>query len=150
MIDTGMEWICQGLLAPMVYRLLQLNSISGDGDAKVLGSNTELIHFLSDTHERWRHLGRILGRVISLDPGGDLMLGGCYLAATGQSENQQGFVSGVMRTILDHQNFVVWTTESLRRDKADSRRATLCNIGFPALTGISAAVATYLFWTGTP
>ena len=30
MIDTGMEWICQGLVG-MVYRLLQLNSISGDG-----------------------------------------------------------------------------------------------------------------------
>ena len=76
------------------------------------------------------------------------MLGGCYLAATGQSENQQGFVSGVMRTILDHQNFVVWTTESLRRDKADSRHATLCNIGFLGITAF-AAVATYLFSTGT-
>ena len=73
------------------------------------------------------------------------MLAGCYLAATGPTENQQGFVAGVMRTILDHQNFVAWTAESLRRDRADSRRAILCNLGFLSVIGLSAVMG-YLFW----
>jgi len=149
MIGTGMEWICQSLIAPMVYRLFELESPNNDGDAKTVESNAGLIHFLSDTHERWRRLGRILGRVISLDPGGDLMLGGCYLAATGQTESQQGFVAGVIRTILEHQNFVAWTTESLRQDRADSRRATLCNLGFLGVT-VFAAIVAYLIWARYP
>ena len=145
MIDTGMEWICQSLIAPMVYRLIQLEALNKESNAKTMEPNAGLIRFLSDTHERWRRLGRILGRIISLDPGGDLMLGGCYLAATGQTESQQGYVSGCYGTILEHQNFVAWTTESLRQDRANSRRATLCNLAFVAVT-ISTFVLVYLFW----
>ena len=145
MIGTGMEWICQSLIAPMVYRLFQAESPNKEVNAKTQESNAGLIHFLADTHERWRRLGRILGRVISLDPGGDLMLGGCYLAATGQTESQQGFVAGVYRTILEHQNFVAWTADSLRQDRADSRRATLCNLGFLGVIFLAAAIA-YLLW----
>ncbi len=149
MIATGMEWICQSLIAPMVYRLFELESANNDGDPRTVESNAGLIRFLSNTHERWRRLGRILGRVISLDPGGDLMLGGGYLAATGQTESQQGFVAGVIRTILEHQNFVSWTTESLRQDRVNSRRATLCNLGFFGVT-VFAAVVAYWIWAMYP
>jgi IcmF-related N-terminal domain len=145
MIEMGMEWICQSLIAPMVYRLFQLESVAGDEGGKRLESNAELIQFLADTHERWRRLGRLLGRVISLDPQGDLMLGGCYLAATGETDSEQGFVTGVMRTLLENQNFVAWTPEMLRRDRADSQSATLYNLGFLGVTAF-AAVAAYLFW----
>ena len=144
-----MEWICQSLIAPMVYQLFELDSSGNDSDAKTVDSNSGLIHFLSDTHERWQRLGRILGRVISLDPGGDLMLGGCYLAATGQAETEQGFVAGVIRTILEHQNFVAWTAESLRQDRAYSRRATLCNLGFLGVTVLALVIA-YLTWATSP
>ena len=146
MIVAGMEWICQSLIAPMVYRLIQLEPLNKEANAETMEPNAGLIRFLSDTHERWRRLGRILGRIISLDPGGDLMLGGCYLAATGQTESQRGFVSGALRTILEHQSFVAWTTESLRQDRANSRRATLCNLAFVAVT-VSASVVAYLFWS---
>jgi hypothetical protein len=145
MIGAGMEWICQSLVAPLVYRLFQLESSSKERDAKTQDSNAELIHFLAETHTRWQRLGRILGRVVSLDPGGDLMLGGCYVAATGQAESQQGFVAGVIRTILYHQNFVAWTTESLRQDRASSRRAALCNLASLGVVVLAVTVV-YLFW----
>jgi hypothetical protein len=149
LIETGMEWICQSLISPMVYRLLQLDAASGAEDGKVLQSNAELVQFLSETHERWRRLGRILGRVLSLDPQGDLMLGGSYVAATGETEGEQGFVAGVLRTMLENQNFVAWTSESLRIDRNESRRATLYNLGFLAII-VLAVTMVYLLWIRTP
>jgi hypothetical protein len=149
LIETGMEWICQSLISPMVYRLLQLDpAVSGEG-AKYLQSNTELVQFLSETHERWQRLGRTLGRVLSLDPQGDLMLGGSYLAATGETEGEEGFVAGVLQTLLENQNFVAWTNESLRSDRSASRRAAVCNLGSLAVI-VLAITMVYLLWIRTP
>jgi hypothetical protein len=133
----------------MVYRLLHLEASSAHNDGKVLRSNAELVQFLSETHERWRRLGRILGRVVSLDPQGDLMLGGSYLAATGETEGEQGFVAGVLQALLENQNFVAWTSESLGIDRNESRRATLCNLGFLAVVSL-AVFMLFLFWAKTP
>ena len=68
MIDTGMEWICQSLIAPMVYRLIELEHPTTEEKPEPVQSNMGLIRFLSSTHERWRRLGRILGRVVLLIP----------------------------------------------------------------------------------
>jgi hypothetical protein len=75
-----------------------------------------------------------------------MMLGGCYLAATGQTENRRGFVAGVIQTILQHQNFVAWTKQSLRQDRADGRRAVLYNAGLLCLL-LFTVTAACLYWT---
>jgi hypothetical protein len=149
LMENGMDWVCQGLISPMVYRLLQIVSPNGAEDASTVRSNAELFQLLSETNERWRRLGRILGRIISLDSQGDLMLGGAYLAATGETDGDQAFVASALQTLAENQNFVSWTTDSLRADRSESRRALLCNLGFLAVL-VGALLMLYWFWVKNP
>jgi hypothetical protein len=92
-------------------------------------------------HGRARRLGRLLGRLLSLDQRGQIMLGGCFVAGTGRDpRREQGFVGGVLRLLIEGQNFVSWTPEAIRREANYRRLATLGNLGAAALVLIGAAV----------
>jgi hypothetical protein len=92
-------------------------------------------------HGRSRRLGRLLGRLISLDQRGQIMLGGCFVACTGRDpKSEQGFVGGVLQLLIDGQNFVAWTPEAIRREATYRRLTTLGNLGAAVLAVLGAAV----------
>ncbi|MDB4650600.1 hypothetical protein OAE37_02425, partial [Pirellulaceae bacterium] len=41
---------------------------------------------------------------------------GCYVAATGNSADKQGFVKGFLEKLKDEQEFVQWTDDATRSD----------------------------------
>jgi hypothetical protein len=143
MVEAGVEWIGKALVTPTAYRLFRIES-GGEADAvEVVGTNRRLFQFLAETHDRWRRLGRLLGRVVQLDTRGSLMLGGCFLAATGTDpDRQQGFVAGVLSRMIEAQDYVSWNGEALRHDELATRRAILGNI---AVVGLVVAVAVIVY-----
>jgi hypothetical protein len=146
MVESGVEWIGQALVTPTAYRLFRIES-GGEADAtEVVGTNRRLFQFLADSHDRWRRLGRLLGRVVQLDTRGNLMFGGCFLAATGTDpDRQQGFVAGVLSRMIESQDYVTWSGEALRRDELATRRAILGNLAVVGLVVAGVAVIYAVF-----
>jgi hypothetical protein len=140
MVETGGDWIGHAFLMPLFYRLLRFNA-TGDAIRDDIGENARLFRFFAEMHGRARRLGRLLGRLISLDQRGQIMLGGGFIAGTGRDpRREQGFVAGVLRLLIDGQNFVAWTPEAIRHEANYRRLATLGNLGAAGLVILGAAI----------
>ena len=56
-----------------------------------------------------------------------MLFGGCYFAATGDSEDRQAFVKGVFDKLPEQQEELEWTEEAIRQDQ---KHHALANLGF--------------------
>ena len=145
LVEAGGDWIGHAFLMPLFYRLLRFDA-TGDAIPDNIRENARLFRFFAEMHGRARRLGRLLGRLISLDQRGQIMLGGCFIAGTGRDpRREQGFVGGVLRLLIDGQNFVSWTPEAIRREANYRRMATLGDLGAAALVILGAAIVFALF-----
>lgn len=97
--------------------------------------NTRLYELLAKVRLGWKsRLGELLARTIGCDasPEGKqnaYLYSGCYVAATGDTADRQGFVKGVLDKLNDEQEFVEWTPEAIRED---ARRRWLIRVGLVA------------------
>jgi hypothetical protein len=55
-----------------------------------------------------------------------LLFGGCYFAATGDTEDHQAFVRNVFDKLLEQQDFVDWTEPAIRENNWYQNLANLC------------------------
>lgn len=121
LIDSGVEWICQELFPPLIYRLMRLEKAGQDKLSPTLRGNMNLYELLCEMRERRTRLGRILAQTIASESAEPILFGGCYLAATGRVSREQAFIAAVFHRLLENQNFVSWT-EASRAEEADFRR----------------------------
>jgi hypothetical protein len=62
----------------------------------------------------------VAGYSVEGDPdraGAGLLFGGCYFAATGQTEDRQAFVKGVFDKLPEQQEELEWTEDAFREDR---------------------------------
>ncbi len=148
LVEQGVEWIGNCLIPPIILRLFRLEAPGESGLAEVVEHNDRLVEFLARTGERWKRLSRILGRFVSLDGKGALMLGGCHVACTGHDpEREQAFVGGVIQLLVDGQDYVSWTPLAIEDDRSNARLARLLNLASAAIA-ILATVAIFFLWEG--
>lgn len=121
LIDSGVQWICQELFPPLIYRLMRLEKAGQDKLSPTLRGNMNLYELLCEMRGRRQRLGRILAQAIDSEAAEPILFGGCYLAATGRSSREQAFIAAVFHRLLENQNFVSWT-EASRAEEADFRR----------------------------
>lgn len=131
MIETGVRWVCRGLIPPVVYRLARTRCCAdAEADADLAG-NIRLYHFMHELRSREERIYRILIRAICPESKSPWLVAGCYLAATGQDAVRgRGFTGGVFPQLLQMQNEVAWTPQALA-DDASCRRWT--TIGYVTL-----------------
>ncbi len=116
-VDEGIRWMCQELLPPLIYRLLQLSPAEDRHAEHVQQGNVDLYQFLHEIRQREKRISRILKRGICAEGTKPGLLGGCYLGATGSDVvRDQGFVAGVMPQLIDMQNMLSWTSDALHED----------------------------------
>jgi len=145
MVEAGMDWIGHASFMPMFYRMMRFSTRVDDLLDNVK-DNARLFRFFAEIHGRSRRLGRLIGRLISLDTRGQVMLGGCFVAGTGRDpKREQGFVGGVLQLLIDNQNFVSWTPEALRQEANYRRLSALGNIGLASLAIVGLAVIVALW-----
>jgi hypothetical protein len=77
-------------------------------------------------------LGDILANGFGYDPDKEsgnqsLLFGGCYFAATGDTEDRQAFVKGVFDKLPEQQEELAWTDGAIRQDQ---KYHTLANLSF--------------------
>ena len=89
----------------------------------------------------------MLSRAVAVGPDGGPdeapLFGGCYLAGTGRSGDQQAFVSGVLQRLMQSQSSVAWTPEALE-DDARYRRWT--SFGYMAIVAFAILGGAVVWW----
>ena len=145
MVESGADWIGHAAFIPMLYRMMRF-STREDGLVENVKDNARLFRFFAEMHGRSRRLGRLLGRLVSLDTRGQVMLGGAFVACTGRDpKREQAFVGGVLQLLIDNQNFVSWTPDALRQEANYHRLSTLGNVAIASLAIVGLAVVVALW-----
>lgn len=148
-IKEEMDWICQGLMVYWTYKLLGAESVKPeDPRADPIKGNADLFNFLCQMRERQGRLTRILTsfvRPLGDGPVGDIMYGGCYLAGTGASAADQGFLPGVVHKLIESQDFVAWNQVKLDED---ARFRSWTSYGYAGIAALVLGVLT-LGWVLT-
>jgi hypothetical protein len=130
-VASSIEWIGGSLFPSMVYSLFQLESPGGEDVSEVVAANTQLYRFMIEIRNRQERLADLVkGCLPSASAIGEpILFGGCYFAGTGEdAATQQAFAAGVLRRLVDEQDHVAWTEESVERDRRIQRTARLLKV----------------------
>lgn len=142
-IDEAIGWLCQGLLPPLIYRLLRAPTDDARTSGETLRGNVALYRFLYRLRHRQQRLARILRRATCCDSQHAGSLAGCYLVATGSdSERQQGFAEAIFAQLPQLASSLAWTPAALDRD---ARQRRLARCGYASLAALGAMLIVALF-----
>jgi hypothetical protein len=146
-VEQGVQWIGNVLIPSLVYKFWRVEADSHERPDSATTANIRLFRFLSELRERQRRFSRIVTRGMVLQSRGPLMLGGCYLAATGRDPGrQQGFLTSVFRYLVENQNYVAWTPEALDEDNEYRRWTSYGYVGLGAIVALLALAIALLAW----
>jgi hypothetical protein len=133
-VDTAVEWLSNNLVREWVYKLFRVESAAGESYDPIVTGNARLYEMLNEMRERHPRLSAILKRALEAEADGNLLFGGCYIAATG---SDPAFVAGVFQRLIDHQNAVTWSDGAF---EDDARSHRLTTIGYTVLIVVGLAI----------
>jgi type VI protein secretion system component VasK len=139
LIEGAVRWVCSALVPRLVYRVAP---VAADPDGLATQSAARLFAFAATVNARRESLARLFARMLVLPTADAPLPGGCFLAATADSADTQGFLGDVFSQLLESQNFVAWT-EAARAEDRTLRRRTV--FGYAALAGLAAGVVGLAF-----
>jgi hypothetical protein len=140
-IAESVNWICEVLIPSWVYRLCRVERAATDSLPQVTRGNARVIQFMSQMHGRRHRLARILTRGLLVGERGPLLFGGCYLGGTGEGVQEQAFVPGVLKRLLDDQSAVSWTQEAVTEEASFQRWTRYGYVGLAVAVAALAALA---------
>lgn len=141
-VEEALSWLCQSLLPSLVYRLLRLDPAQPD-DVETSHGNERLYELLDELRLRQKRIVRILAHGVLGDGPGTWLLGGCFLAATGNQPAQQGFVAGVFPQLTEMQSMLSWRPEALA---TDARLRLWTRLGYAAIAASTLLLVAALVW----
>jgi hypothetical protein len=151
LIRWGIHWIAHAIVPVWVLQALRFDPQANKQEGS--HPNRDLYLLLREVQRRVPRFASILSRVPSgkgeIETPDDLeslpLFGGCYLVGTGDKQNRQAFVAGVLDRLVKDQASVAWTRQAYE----DDRRAwRLAQYGYIAIAIVAAAagVIAYLKW----
>ena len=135
-IEEGTRWICERLMPPLVYRLINVEATAGEEDVPSRRAHARLYRLLEEFRGREARFRRMLIRSLYATPDRETPWhpGGLFFAATGSDvAKQQAFAAGVLPRLREMQNHVGWTEATLREDATLRRWAALGYVGIAAV-----------------
>ena len=149
MFESLAQWICGSVVANWVSKHYRLETPGRDSVNSATTDNSHLFLFMNELRQRGRRLGRLLARGLTLETPEPVWFGGCYLAGTGtNAENQQGFVAGVFRRLIEEEKkgLVSWTGQALDEEAGLQRwvGALQITLGFVVVAAL--AMVGFAFW----
>jgi type VI secretion system protein ImpL len=147
MITKGVQQIGNRLIPNLVSNLWRIETGGETSYAEALQANIELYHLLGGVRGSQGRIAKALCRAAVPEGAAPVMLGGCYFAATGgDSANEQAFIPGVIRRLVENQDFVAWTPAAVEEDQGFRRwtQAGYAMVGLGVLLAI--ALIAYRFY----
>lgn len=122
--DQAAHWIGQTVLPKWVLQFLKVDASADIRKTPGVSAphNASLYFLLREMYLRSPRLGKLLSRSITVSDPGDTealpLFGGCYLAATGKTERETAFVSGVFSRLTESQNYVSWLPKAFQDERS--------------------------------
>lgn len=143
MISSGLAWLCQKMVPPLVNRLF-CSEVASEAVESVNESNRRLYQFASEVRAKQKTFERIVRRAFLGNAQKEELLRGYYLSASGRDVvSSQGFTAGIFSQIHEMQNDASWTDEAMQREKDFQNRSNLGYIGLALVVILT--VASILF-----
>jgi hypothetical protein len=153
LLERGVQWIGQTVLPAGIIKFLRTDAPPGDPrqtPSAATGHNRNLYMLLNQVYQRGPRLARIFGRGLPGGSGQDTaepldavpMFGGCYLAGTGRTAQEQAFVPAVVQRLVGEQDRVSWTTAALADD---ARYKQWTAIGYATVVAVLAVGAAAVY-----
>ncbi|MFO0969511.1 MAG: type VI secretion protein IcmF/TssM N-terminal domain-containing protein [Gemmataceae bacterium] len=121
MIESGLASLCGSRRLELLEPKFLLDPAGGEAagaPGAAVRKNMRLYQFAESVRQLGPRLARLARRVAAGADGGPPMLAGVFLAATGDDAARQAFVPGVIRLLLQDQNYVTWTPEALAEERS--------------------------------
>jgi hypothetical protein len=147
MLQSLASWVCNAVVSGWVYKKFQLEKPGEVDTAATVRGNARLFQFFEELRGRHNRLATILYRGIAAETWNPLLFGGCYMAGTGSdSAEEQAFVAGVFRRLIDEQDYVSWSDEALQEEATRSHVVRL-GYGFLSVLVLAGlALGAYFFY----
>ncbi|HQR05703.1 MAG TPA: hypothetical protein PLN21_02720 [Gemmatales bacterium] len=143
--DQAAHWIGQTVLPKWVLQFLKVDATADIRKTPGVSAphNANLYFLLREMYLRSPRLGKLLARSVTVADPGDTetlpLFGGCYLAATGKTERETAFVSGVFSRLTESQNYVSWLPKAFQDER---------NYGWYTVVGYIASIIMLLSTIG--
>ena len=147
MLEDGLSWFNDSFLLSVVQSLMQVedrhSNFSMAKLKQALHANEQLYKFLGEFRARKHRLSRFISRGMMLDLPGLYYFGGVFLGAGNRASS--AFLPGIMRKLIENQNFVSWNSDRLATDGRYLSWSTLLMILNLVLL-LLAPILVYLLW----
>lgn len=150
--DQAAHWIGQTVLPKWVLQFLKVDATADIRKTPGVSAphNASLYFLLREMYLRSPRLGKLLARSVTVADPGDTetlpLFGGCYLAATGKTERETAFVSGVFSRLTESQNYVSWLPKAFHDERSYGRYTI---IGYLLSALLMVATIALMYWIAT-
>ncbi len=128
-----------------IFRLYKVERAMDATAPMLVLANSRIFEFQAAVTRRVPGLSKVLSRIESTESEVGFWLGGCFFMATSTDPRLQAFAPGVFRLLLENQNHVAWTNETLA-DEADYQRWIIVGYAAMAIFLISLGALGYWRW----
>ncbi len=122
-MNQTIYWQSAELIPKLIFRTFKIQGIEDNADPNRSGgidvrTNRQLLRLIGSIWSRRYTMGRLCARILGEKPPRPLRVTGCYLAATGLTRSNQGFLTDLFAQIFEGQNLVNWTREARQAEKS--------------------------------
>ncbi len=146
-IEEQVGWIGRGMFPHQIYKSVFYTERPGREDpAEIIRHNYQVSRFFNAMFQGQRWLTAIVRDGLIIRQDGPELLGGCYLAATGQdADREQAFVAGVFERLQESLRLIRWSDEAFQEDAQYQQWTRLGYLGLPVFV-LVVAVLLILWW----
>lgn len=127
-VDKGMEW----------FRGWVYTAFSSDLDNR---DNPKVFQMMCEISQRRAAMAALISSTMYKVCSPGIRLQGVYFAATGRSQQEQGFIRGVLDKVIDSQSLLAWTPLRL----AQQKRSGMLTLILSSLTVVMIALAIWIY-----
>ena len=138
MVETSVRWVCREVVPRLTYRVMAATTNPAT-------PSEELVQLSESLFQRRLHLARLFADAFGSEDVGTVWAGGCYLAGTGRTTEQQGFLADIFGQLLDSQSLIAWTDEGRATEAAIRRRTRFGYLGLCLLAALVLGLAFTVF-----
>jgi hypothetical protein len=147
MIEQGLHWLTDSLWPSAIYPLMQPGPADWQEGEPVMQANQRCFRLMEEGWRRMRLVPEIVVRSFQMPSPARPLFGGFALAATGtDSLRQQGFVAGVLRWLVEAQDYVGWTEQAIREDAVCHRWTVLGSLVLACVFALLVVLSIGLLW----
>lgn len=137
MIEQGLRWLTDSLWPSAIYPSMEAGLADWKPGDAIVKANQRRFRLLAEVSSRMRLVPEMIAHCFQATAPARPLFRGFAMAATGtDSLREQGFAAGALRWLVEAQDYVRWTEETLREDTLYRRWALWGSLGLASFLAL--------------